>query len=218
CGDVSRPERLRRAMALMERHPDCVLAACEAELIGPEGERLYITTHATLAIREALLHASLQGLVGLPHHGTAVFRRDAYRAAGGYRPQFYFAQDVDLWIRLASLGGICIDPEPQYEARTELGAISSRHRDAQVASAVLSLQLRDAATEAERDELLARAAAIRPGRSAKGRRRDDARALYFIASCLRRQANPKWRRYALRSLGRNPLQLRAWLILVRRTQ
>jgi hypothetical protein len=217
CGDVSRPERLRRALALLAANPDCVLAACEAEYTGPAGERLYVTEQRKLAVRDALLHAPLSGLVGLPHHGTAVFRADAYHAAGGYREQFYFAQDVDLWIRLAALGAICIDPEPLYEARTDLGAISSRHRAAQVASASLSLQLRDATSDAMRDDLLARAAQIRPRRGPR-RRRDDARALYFIASCLRKQSNRAWRQYALRSLGRNPLQLRAWTILFRRTQ
>jgi len=221
CGDVSRPERLRRALELLAANPDCVLAACEAEFVGPGGERLYVTAHATLAVRDALLHAALPELIGLPHHGTAVFRAEAYRAAGGYRPQFYFAQDVDLWIRLAGVGAILIDPEAQYEARMELGAISSRHRDAQMASALLSLQVRDATTDAEREDVLTRASSIRPrtreGNTDAGRRSLDAKALYFIASCLRRQANPKWRRYAIRSLGRNPLHLRSWLILLRST-
>jgi glycosyltransferase involved in cell wall biosynthesis len=216
-GDLSRPERLRRALAALDSTPEAVLVACEAEYLGPEGERLYVTKHASVDIREALLRAPLQGLIGLPHHGTAVFRADAYRRAGGYRLQFYFAQDVDLWIRLAKLGEIRIDPEPLYEARTDLGAISSRHRAAQVATATISLQLRDASSDAEREQLLARASAIRPLRGAKRHRRDDARALYFIASCLRRQSNAKWRQYALRSLRSNPLQLGAWAILFRRT-
>jgi glycosyltransferase involved in cell wall biosynthesis len=214
-GDVSRPERLKRALALLKNNPECVLTACEAEYAGPEGERLYVTKHAALGVRDALLHAPLERLIGLPHHGTAVFRAEAYRRAGGYREQFYFAQDVDLWIRLAALGSICIDPEPLYEARTDLGAISSRYRDVQVASATLSLQLRDATSEETRQELLARAARIRPRAEARRRRADDAKALYFIASCLRQQANAKWRRYALRSLERNPLQLRAWAIFLR---
>lgn len=217
CGDVSRPSRLEHSLAVM-RDAQCVLAACEAEYLGPEGERMYVTNHAALDVRAALLRAQLDGLIGLPHHGTAVFRADAYREAGGYRPQFYFAQDVDLWIRLARLGEIRIVPEALYEARTDVAAISSRHRDAQVESATISLQLRDATSDAERERLLARAAAIRPRRNAKRRRRDEAGALYFIASCLRQQSNRKWRRYALRSLERNPLQLRAWAILLRRTR
>ncbi|HWS73404.1 MAG TPA: hypothetical protein VN605_14925, partial [Thermoanaerobaculia bacterium] len=102
-------------------------------------------------------------------------------------------------------------------ARMDVAAISSRHRAEQVETATLSLLLRDASADAERDELLQRAAAIRPRRGTK-RRRDEAGALYFIASCLRQQSNAKWRRYALRSLRRNPLQLRAWAILFRRTR
>jgi len=37
-------------------------------------------------------------------HGSAMFRRDAYEEVGGYRQQFKFAQDYDLWLRLSKIG------------------------------------------------------------------------------------------------------------------
>ena len=34
-------------------------------------------------------------------HGEVMFRRDIYKKVGGYRPFFKFAQDRDLWLRMA---------------------------------------------------------------------------------------------------------------------
>src|SRR5437867_8481589 len=94
CGDISRPERFRRMLTLFSERPTCVVAAGECEFVGPEKERLYTTTHATKDLREALLHARIDRVVSLPAGAGAVMRAEAYRKAGGYRPEFYFAQDL----------------------------------------------------------------------------------------------------------------------------
>jgi hypothetical protein len=49
----------------------------------------------------------------------------------------------------------------------------------------------------------------------RNRRRLEADALYFMASCLRRQRDPHWTAYLRQALRRNPLLLRGWLLLVR---
>jgi hypothetical protein len=141
-----------------------------------------------------------------------MFRRDAYMAAGGYRAQFRFAQDLDLWVRMARLGRIVVVPEALYEATMEVSAISARNRTEQLEWARIALDLRHAA---DPEALLARAAAIGPQkRAASGRAEGD--ALYFIASCLRRRRDGRWRTYARGALRRNPAMLRAWLLFVRR--
>lgn len=190
CGDVSRPERLERILPLLET---CVVAASQVAYCGPEGEPLYTTSHKSSNVHHALLHAGIDAIQSLPHHGSAVFRADAYHQSGGYRPQFYFAQDLDLWIRMAALGAVCITDEVLYEARVDVRAISSIHRDEQGASAAIALALRDGRGN------LAEAAAIRPRRR-PFTRSTQAKALYFIASCLRRRQDPRWRRYALRAV------------------
>lgn len=192
CGDVSRPERLERLLPLLAT---CVLAASEVAYVGPEGEALYTTSHASKCIRDSLLRAGADAIQSLPHHGSAVFRADAYTRAGGYRVQFYFAQDLDLWMRMAALGDVCISDEVLYEARIDVGAISSLYRSEQVASAALAIALRDGGDPS----LVEQAAAIRPEKRAQSRR-TEVRALYFIASCLRRKNDPRWRRYASRAV------------------
>jgi hypothetical protein len=198
---------------LFAEHPDCVVAAGECDFVGPAGEILYTTDHAAQDVHGALLHACVQDIVSLPAGAAAVMRTDAYRKAGGYRPEFYFAQDLDLWIRMAPLGEIRVDPVVLYEVRIEVGTISSVYRPEQLASASLSIALRDA-PESERVALLRQAALIQPtGRTADSTA--QANAEYFIASCLLRRRDGRWRGYAARALRRDPLHLRSWLLLLR---
>jgi glycosyltransferase involved in cell wall biosynthesis len=197
CGDRSHRSRLEKQRALFDDR-DVVLASCFVRTFAPGGELLYTTEADGEAIRRSLLADDVDHIRALPHHGSAMFRRDAYEAAGGYRPQFYFAQDVDLWMRMARIGKIAVVSGVLYDATISTSAISSRNRAEQIASARLSIAIRDGGDEAA---LLARAAEIRPQRG-RGGAVSDARALYFIASCLRRNRDRAWRRYARAALLR----------------
>ena len=142
CGDRSRPERLTRQRALFD-DPEVILAGCATAYLAPGGEALYTTTSEGADVRASLLRDPVTTIRGLPHHGSAMFRRGAYLAAGGYRASFYFAQDVDLWIRLAQRGTIAMTREVLYEAAVDTKAISSQNRAEQVASARIATALRD---------------------------------------------------------------------------
>ncbi len=210
CGDRSHPHRMASEKALFD-DLGVVLAGCTTVFLAPAGEMMYTAAAEGDEVRRSLLHDPVETIRGLPHHGSAMFRRDAYEKAGGYRREFYFAQDLDLWIRLARNGNVAITRETLYEAGSGTGAISSRHRPEQVASARIAIALR---AGGPKELLLKQAAAIRPlGKRGRGA---EASALYFIASCLQRNGDPAWRRYLRQSLRRNPLQLRGWLLAVRR--
>jgi glycosyltransferase involved in cell wall biosynthesis len=207
CGDRSRPERLRKQRDLLAREADVVLVTCHSQHIAPEGEPLYVDKALPGdQIRKSLLTDGIHSIRGLVH-GSAMFRRNAYFEAGEYRPQFRFAQDLDLWIRLARLGRIATVEEVLFEARFEPRAISAVNRAEQVALARISIALRDSGA-GEQQMLLDRAALV--GQSRPVTSRDEAKGLYFVASCLRAAHDPRWRGYAWRAVRRNPLHLRAW--------
>ena len=65
---------------------------------------------------------------GPTHHGSVMFRREAYVKAGGYRAAFYYAQDWDLWYRLAALGKFAMVGQCVVRARITPGSISSLSR------------------------------------------------------------------------------------------
>jgi len=215
-GDVSAPDRLEKQLAVLDRDPGVVLASCAVRYVGPHLEELYVARADGAEVRRSLLHDGVEHLRGLPHHGSAMFRRDHYLTAGGYRQQFRFAQDLDLWVRLAKRGTIAVLPDVLYTASYAADAISATRRDRQIALARIALQLRDEATpEAERARLLAEAEAAGARGARHPRRRDAAAALYFIASCLRRNRDSRWHGYAKDALRRDPLHLRSWLLLLK---
>jgi glycosyltransferase involved in cell wall biosynthesis len=208
AGDRSRPDRLRKQRELMGTDPEIVLVTCHSQHLAPGGEPLYVATaRPGEEIRRSLLRDDAATIRGLTAHGSAMFRRDAYFAAGEYRPQFRFGQDMDLWIRLAALGQIGVVPEILFEVQFEPRAISGVNRPEQLESLALAVALRD--TPADTAALLERAARIGSVRRA-ATPRDEANALYFIASCLRRERNAHWRRYAWQAVRLNPLHFRAW--------
>ena len=211
CGDRSHPERLRKQRALFDANPNLVLASCFTRYLGPGEEELYVASADGDEVRRSLLHDGVGTIRGLTHHGTAMFRRDAYVRAGGYRAQFRVAQDLDLWVRMAPLGEIAFVAEVLYEARVELGAISARRREEQVESARIALRMRDENDRSLLDEV----ARIAP-KKRHSPRRSEAMTLYFIASCLRRTRHARWRDYARQAVRRNPFLLRGWVLLLRR--
>jgi glycosyltransferase involved in cell wall biosynthesis len=71
-----------------------------------------------------------QGLTGTIH-GSVMMRRDLYNQVGGYRKNFYFAQDVDLWSRLVENGEHIVIPTVYYEGLLYPSSISGTRRDEQ---------------------------------------------------------------------------------------
>jgi glycosyltransferase involved in cell wall biosynthesis len=205
AGDRSHPERFALQLACFD-DPEVILAGTAVRMLGPEGELLYTVAADGDEVRNSLLHDDAGQLRSLPHHGTAMIRRDAYLAAGGYRAELRVAQDVDLWVRMAKLGKIAVVPRELYDATFHPRSISAVARDAQVRATRAIVAMRDGNVAK-----LAEAAEIRPSAPA---RRGEAAGLYFIARCLRAQRNPAARRYLVRALRRNPLHWRAWAALV----
>jgi glycosyltransferase involved in cell wall biosynthesis len=213
CSDTSAPERFARQLDALR--DGVVLVSCATRYVGPKGEELYVARAGGDDVRRSLRHDDVRTIRGLPAHPTAMFRRADYFAAGGYRAEFRFAQDLDLWVRMAARGRIIILPDVLYTATYSAGAISATRRDQQIELTRIALQLREQTiSEIERARLLAEAAAV--GAAARPpRRRDDAAAFHFLASCLRRNGDPRWRGYARSALRCDPLHWRTWLLLLK---
>jgi len=140
----------------------------------------------------------------LPSHSSAFFRRSAYEAAGGYRHQFYYAQDLDLWTRMARLGRFITTREILVESSIDPVSLSSRARAEQVALTKLVVALRNA-TAAESPRLLEKVSTIR---QRKGRFGGDAAGYYFLSQLI--DANdPDRCTYLLAALRDNPFHWKA---------
>jgi GT2 family glycosyltransferase len=98
--DVALPDRLQSQTEFLATHPEVVLLGGQALLIDGSGREFgkaeYPTTDHDLRVA---LQKGNQFV-----HSSTVFRRDAFEAVGGYRTNFEYAEDFDLYLRLAEVG------------------------------------------------------------------------------------------------------------------
>lgn len=197
AGDLSSPRRLERQRAALDVDGnDVVLVSCWTAYAGPELEPLWITRG---------------DVEGPTHHGAAMFRRSAYERAGGYRPEFYYGQDWDLWYRLLEAGEFRMIDEVLYTARLTPGSISALAKAPQEQlAAIVHESVRMRARGESDAALLERASRVRPARG-KTSRRASARGLYFIGEALRRTGNAHAGRYFRQAIAASPFYWRAWV-------
>jgi glycosyltransferase involved in cell wall biosynthesis len=209
-GDVSRPTRLRDQLLAIRRDPNVGLVSCWVQYLGPEGEPLYRVTPDPDGATERLRRLEADLVVGPPHHGTALFPRPLYEEVGGYRAEFYFAQDLDLWTRFVDRKTHTVVPEILYEATIALNSLTLRHRKQQVATTRVILECtRQRRAGLNEAEALLAAVAIRPKHRAPTSALTRARGLYFIGSCLRKQGDRRARKYFREALSTCPVHFRS---------
>lgn len=202
-GDAMAADRIARQLEAISADPHCVLATSAVEVCGPRWEPLWVNrgTEELAGAPTRVDHVPApQGIaMDIPHHSSVMFRRTAYQAVGGYRSEFYFGQDWDLWYRLATAGNFVLLPEVLTRVRLFSVGLSSRHWREQREIARLSLACHLARRTGQPEApLLEQAAALRPKQSAKRRLPWDGRraeGAYFIAEALRRQGDRRCHRY-----------------------
>jgi glycosyltransferase involved in cell wall biosynthesis len=214
------PGRLGRQVAYLMDHQDIVLLSCGTRFVTDEGDFLYdchgdpdpVVATATLRADE------VQRVRGPNGHGSAMFRRAVYERAGGYRWQFYFAQDVDLWMRLTDHGSLAFLPEVLYEVTFAPSGISGRYAREQQRLTEMIVGMRQRRNRGQgEDDLLEAAAGIRPAampESPWARRRRLAEGIYFVGCILARNGNPRAGRHLRRAVIMYPLSVRHWMRLL----
>jgi glycosyltransferase involved in cell wall biosynthesis len=216
--DVALPGRLAKQTACLDAEPAVAFVSCGTRFITEGGDLLFERVQEPGTAHQRILELDLRRLEGVSSHSSVMFRRQAYEAVGGYRPSFYFAQDLDLWIRLAEQGRFAPMQEILQVFRVHPTTLTSRWRNLQVETARLILEsarLRRAGLSDT--DVLERASTVRPDTRPTPGRRAMARALYYLGACLRRNGNDKCRDYFRQSIRADPTFVRAWLRLLAAT-
>jgi GT2 family glycosyltransferase len=115
--DVYEPTALCEVVAVFDRNPDAVGVSGGCELIDGDGSGKGPITRLSGASLTSLLATN----INLPQPAT-FFRREAYRRVGGLDPRRVMAMDVDLWMKLASIGTIELVPQTLARFRIRPGA------------------------------------------------------------------------------------------------
>jgi len=118
-GDVSLPTRIEKQVLSLETNKELSVVGCHYNNILEEKK---LTRTRTPNSDKLDLKALLKGNVF--SHGEVMFRKSFYDLAGGYRPEFKFCQDYDLWLRMIQLGPFTTIPEVLFERFIQLDGVS----------------------------------------------------------------------------------------------
>jgi len=209
--DIAHPERLRRQVAFLDAHPGVALVGTWASVVDADGERIGATRLETDPEAIARSLETVNQFV----HGSIMMRAQAYRAVGGYRAGFRFAQDYDLVLRLAERWPLANLAEELYGHRLTADMVSLRHQNLQAAFRDLARRLRAQRRSGGRDDLDrgVDADSLLPA-SIEGEGGASAYQARYVHACLRHGKLRKARRAVLEGLRRRPLNPRAYLHLL----
>jgi len=124
--DISYPERFERQIAYLEANPTCVAVGTAVDEIDPDGR-----TIRSMDIRpthEEIDDRLLRGDGGALIHASAMYRSDALRSIGGYRPGLDGGEDMDLHLRLAEIGRLANLPERLFLYRKNFAGMTFSRR------------------------------------------------------------------------------------------
>jgi glycosyltransferase involved in cell wall biosynthesis len=214
CGDLSSRDRLARQSEMLERCREVAFVSSWTEYIGPGGESLFVERGSGGQGEPSNIVESLDPFrlkAGPTHHSSVMFRRETYVSVGGYRSEFYFGQDWDLWYRLDEAGKFALVPEVLYRARWTVDGISAQRKAEQDRIVALAREATARRREGRNEgEVLQRAAAVRPEGRTKESLYRRAGGFYFVGEALRRRGDGRAREYFLRALRSHPLHLKSW--------
>lgn len=102
--DFAWPERFALQYSYLTAHPNCVGLGSAVDFM--DSRDALVMPCPRPSSHEDIEAGLLRGDGGMIIHPAAMFLRDAVVAIGGYRREAEFVEDLDLYLRLAELGGL----------------------------------------------------------------------------------------------------------------
>lgn len=132
--DISHPERFSRQMAVIDGDPDLMLVGTGAYYVSDKG--VIIGEEKVPAdpgvIKSRIIKRNCF------FHGSVMMRKSCLKVLGGYHEEFRFAQDYDLFLRIAGKYKTANLPEPLYYYRMHAKSISGNKAYEQKKSALIA--------------------------------------------------------------------------------
>lgn len=204
CGDTSAPLRIKKQINVLKNYPEVKMVSCVSNFISEEGQLLYTASSRVNPVLGPKVTTP-------PHHGCVMFRKQDYIEVGGYRAEFFVAQDLDLWSRLQEKGNhICIE-ETLYTAAVTPRSITAtrRHVQQDIEKLIGKAMRRRLSGLSERPVLdaIRQASRKKPLNTKNG----VSKYHFFVGGCLRQSRPEQAKNHYLRAIQANPLHLKAWI-------
>lgn len=202
--DYSMPERLYTQATSLVVRPNASLCSSHVRFITKE--------RASILIQSPTESDAKEGLTGIIH-GSTMFRKKDYLKVGGYRKEFYYAQDVDLWSRLVEVGEHIVIPYILYENCLYPDSISGLRRKEQTKLHSFIVRASQARRSGgEESKWLSKASLFSEKCRKKTKKKvNKSSGAYFIGACLINSYPLLAKKYLRLSLESNPFNIRARL-------
>jgi glycosyltransferase involved in cell wall biosynthesis len=120
--DICRPQRFEKQIAYLDTHPECVAVGSRVLYIDPEGMPIFEPTNELT--HEEIDSGHMSGVMAMRIcHPCVMMRRAAVMQTGGYW-EHHFAEDLDLFLRLAEIGRLANLSDVLFEYRQHLRSLS----------------------------------------------------------------------------------------------
>jgi glycosyltransferase involved in cell wall biosynthesis len=111
--DISFPERFQKQIDFLEKNPDYAVVGTRCHFLDSKGKARRFGSHYCtdeeikwdMCLRSPFVH------------GSTMLVREYLLACGGYREEFRYAQDYDLWLRIAETHKVANLPDILYGFR-----------------------------------------------------------------------------------------------------
>jgi hypothetical protein len=134
--DICLPERFARQIAHMKANPALGALGTQYVEIDEEGRRVFADDLLPVGVGTVMAQLGFRQPLCNP---TAMFRRDALEAAGGYREAFRYCEDYDLFLRLSRVADIDNLPDCLLQYRRSSCQMSIHNNSRQTRQAVKAL-------------------------------------------------------------------------------
>jgi len=128
--DICLPERFDQQIRFLDQHPECVALGSRVMLVDPYGSPLWEVEVKTE--HEQIEADLLRGNGWAMFHPTALIRRQAMLDIGGYRPEYQWSEDIDLFLRLAEVGRLANLPQTLLWYRQHFSSVNRTKLDLQL--------------------------------------------------------------------------------------
>jgi glycosyltransferase involved in cell wall biosynthesis len=136
--DISFRDRFKYQVGFLDTHPECCAVGTQAMRIDEDG--LPVNCFKVPKHHDQIDGDHMCGLGAGIIHPSVMMRTSAVAQIGGYRPEFVWAEDYDLFLRLAEIGKLANLPQVLLQYRVHVSEVTSQHREAQFLAAKRALE------------------------------------------------------------------------------